>query len=43
MRGLPWVRLELVAGYKQLAGRAKDVTHLGLLEAWLESRDQGSR
>jgi len=35
--GLPWVRLDLVAEYKRLAGRPKDLAHLGLLEAWFEA------
>jgi hypothetical protein len=32
--GIPWVRLDLVAAYKRLAARPKDLEHLRLLEAW---------
>jgi hypothetical protein len=32
--GLPFVGLEHVVAYKQAAGRAKDLEHLGFLAAW---------
>ena len=35
IEGIPWVRLDLVAEYKQVAGRPKDTEHLRLLEQWL--------
>ncbi len=35
--GLPWVRLDLVAEYKRLAARPKDIEHLRLLQRWLDS------
>ena len=34
---LPWVRLELVAGYKRVAARPKDLEHLRLLAEWGDS------
>ncbi|MCP3994718.1 MAG: hypothetical protein GY722_06605 [bacterium] len=34
IEGFPWVRLALVAEYKRLAGRPKDIEHLKLLEQW---------
>ena len=33
--GLPFVRLEHVAAYKKIAGRPKDLEHLGLMESAL--------
>jgi len=35
IEGIPWVRLDLVAEYKRVAGRSKDIEHLSLLEQWL--------
>jgi hypothetical protein len=35
IEGIPWVRLDLVAEYKRVARRAKDIEHLRLLEQWL--------
>lgn len=35
IEGIPWVRLDLVAEYKRVAGRSKDIEHLRLLERWL--------
>jgi len=35
--GIPYVRLELVVAYKQIAGRPKDLEHLRLLQTWLDS------
>ncbi len=35
--GIPWVRLDLVVAYKELAGRPKDIEHLRLLRAWQKS------
>lgn len=34
IEGFPWVRLDLVAGYKRVAGRPKDIEHLKLLDRW---------
>jgi hypothetical protein len=35
--GIPYVRLDLVVAYKEIASRPKDIEHLHLLEMWLES------
>jgi hypothetical protein len=32
--GLPFVRLQHVVAYKKVAGRAKDLAHLDLIEVW---------
>jgi hypothetical protein len=35
--GVPFVRIEHVIAYKQVAGRDKDHDHLRLIEQWMET------
>ena len=39
--GLPFVRIEFVIEYKQMARRPKDLDHLASYETWKESADDG--
>jgi hypothetical protein len=37
IKGIPFVRLEHVRSYKNLAGRRKDIDHLEKLDRWLKA------
>lgn len=38
LEGIPFVELEYVVAYKELAGRTKDLEHLHCLDLWRNSR-----